>query len=330
MEKQRDGESRAAGGGPAALFPINAEVSYVTTDRSVSTYLRDRGYRALHHREADVRDVSAAVLLITDWAVQDEIAHLLKTSWRQARVVWIPFAAFDASLEAVAYGVERFGEIDFPVAGERTRPYVGALSSEDLTSFSLRGADADCRFTRTADLHVNQRPWRPLRRGETVGVAALIEVEVEASYRRTPPFVFEGVFRARALCAGHGPRIPAHAPAVARAATLIRRAAAAGEPLDVEVVSNRLQRCSIGREDITGELLALVDRGDREVLEFAFGTSTLPESAYDWSINSPLNEGSRNFHIGIGHGESGLHFDLICFGEFDLVSQKDGASPVGV
>ncbi len=330
MEKQRDVEPRAAGGGPAALFPTNAEVSYVTTDRSVSAYLRDRGYRALHHQEADARDVSAAVLLITDWTAQHEIAHLLKTSWHHARVVWIPFVAFDASLEAIAYGVERFGEIDFPAASERTGPYVGALRREGLTSFSLRGADADCRFTRTADLHVNHRAWRPLRRGETVGIAALIEVEVEAPYRRTPPFVFDGVFRARALCAGHGRCIPARAPALARAADLIRRVAASGEALDVEIVSNRLQRCSIGREDITGELLALVDRCDREVLEFAFGTSTLPESAYDWSINSPLNEGSRNFHIGIGHGKSGLHFDLICFGEFDLVSQKDGASLFGV
>jgi hypothetical protein len=306
-----------AHGGLGTLFPTNAEISYVTADSSILAYLRDRGYRVLHHRETDAQVLSAAVLLLTDWAAQDEIAHLLKTSWRNARLVWIPFVAFDHSPAAIAYGVERFTAIDFAAAGERAKPYAEALRTQDFTSFSLEGADADCTFTRLADLHINVRPWRPLVRGETVGVASLIEVEVEAPYRRSPSFVFDGVFRARAVCAGHGSHVPAHAPELTRAEELIRRVAGSESALEVEVVANRLQRCSVGREDVTGQMLELVDEGEREVSEFAFGTSTLPESAYDWAINSPLNEGSRNFHIGVGHGKTGLHLDLVCFGDFE-------------
>jgi hypothetical protein len=323
LEKLQAGETGPiAYGGPGTLFPMNAEVSCVTTDLYTSAYLRDCGYRVLHHREADARALPAVVLLITDWAAQDEIAHLLETSWRKARLVWIPFAAFDASPTAIAYGIERFSEIEFAAAGERAHAYVEVLRSQDFTSFSLRGADADCQFTRTADLHINTRRWRPLLSGEAVGVASLIEVEVEAPYRRPPSFGFDGVFRARAVCAGHGSHISAQAPELARAQDLIRRVAGSESGLEVEVVANRLRRCSIGREDVTSAMLQLVDRGEGQVTEFAFGTSTLPESAYDWAINSPLNEGSRNFHIGIGHGKTGLHLDFVCFGDFEPAASE--------
>jgi hypothetical protein len=322
LEARKTGLS--AHGGPRTLFPLNAEVSYVTTDCSTSAYLRDCGYRVVHDRETDAQVLSAAVLLVTDWTAQDDIAHLLKTTWRNARLVWIPFVAFDPSPPAIAYGVERFNDIDFAAAGERAKPYVEALRSKAFTSFWLRGADADCSFTRTADLHINTRPWRPLVSGETVGVASLIEVEVEAPYRRPPPFVFDGVFRARAVCAGHGSHVSAHAPELTRAEELIRRVAGSESGLEVEVVANRLRRCSVGQEDVTSQVLELVDRGEREVSEFAFGTSTLPESAYDWAINSPLNEGSSNFHIGIGRGKSGQHLDLVCFGDFEPALQPKG------
>jgi hypothetical protein len=49
--------------------------------------------------------------------------------------------------------------------------------------------------------------------------------------------------------------------------------------------------------------------------EMAFSTngSLLPENI-DWTCNSQLNEGSLGIHVGIGDGLTGAHVDLICPG----------------
>lgn len=81
----------------------------------------------------------------------------------------------------------------------------------------------------------------------------------------------------------------------------------------VDVKNNQIVNIEINGINITESFLSMCSREERgsEVLEFALGCSTRNSGIMNNYMNSPLNEGVKGVHLGIGMGRKIPHVDFI-------------------
>ncbi|ENJ2867460.1 hypothetical protein R7E49_23050 [Vibrio sp. Vb2110] len=81
----------------------------------------------------------------------------------------------------------------------------------------------------------------------------------------------------------------------------------------VDVKHNQIVNIEINGINITDSFLSMCSREERgaEVLEFALGCATRNSGVINGYMNSPLNEGIKGIHLGIGMGRYIPHIDFI-------------------
>ena len=241
--------------------------------------------------------------------------NVLRDSFAAGRSLWFPLAAFDGSDAAVEYGLRHLGSMDFPAMFAGHQAALKHIEQSNLMSFEgSRGTDVEVRFgaeiefTMLTDLRV------PV--GDPSPLASFFEFETEIDAEQFAPgqerpFTADGVLRPAGVLCAHGPgRFSAGQDAVRRGRELARRAATADTT--VTISGGVVSRIDMDGEDVTGRFSELAGPEGSQLSEFALGFYHAAGGTLDWRVNSPVNEGVRGIHFGIGDGYSGLHFDFVC------------------
>ncbi|MEY9864312.1 hypothetical protein ABH935_009968 [Catenulispora sp. GAS73] len=257
---------------------------------------------------------SAALVILTrdeNYARQ----AFLGDSFAKSRSLWLPLAAFDGCDEAVSYALGHLARMDF--AG-MLQGHLAALEFvEESSKMSFEGDHGtrfevgfgpEVEFTMLQDLEV------PV--GEPVSLASFFEFATEI-YTETftsglpLPFVVDGVLSPSGILCAYAPgAYHADDTVVLDARRLARRAASARTR--VRISNGVIDAVEMDGEEVTQEFSKFAGPHGLRATEFAIGFHQAPEDSLDWRINSPVNEGVQGIHVGIGDGQTSLHFDFVC------------------
>lgn len=238
---------------------------------------------------------------------------LLQDAFSGSRALWLPLAAFDGSPDAVGYNLAQLARSDFGSMPGRHRAAIALVqSSSELSFWDHRGTDVIVRFADSVQIATILDTSVPV--GDFTPLLGYFEVEAEFPGPGVSPVTVNGTLRPAGILAARGPRgFTSSDPEVREAHDLLRSAAASGKAPMIEIAGGMITGAEIAGEDVTRsfERLAGKELG-LKLTEFSFGVNDLPPDTIQWDVNSPLNEGVRGIHFGIGDGHSGLHIDFVC------------------
>jgi hypothetical protein len=282
----------------------------VTDDRTLLEALEALPFEAVLLDELEVAPPAVA-LLGTDFARLGR--RNLSQTFMDSRVLWMPLASFDPSLEAAIYSTTLLLESDFESAVGLNRQWTSTLIEwEGELRFEGPGTSITCLLgdplpaATQLDVQLAPGQWR--------SVGGFNEVSIQADREDiTQSFHVNGALYANGLATARHAGMPKDIiPLHSEACELIRTVAESGEDVRLDIEASRVTHCWVGNEDIYETLRRLTNpEYDMHILEFAVGTNHFPSSKIDWSINSQMNEGAGGIHVGIGEGLTGAHIDFI-------------------
>lgn len=243
----------------------------------------------------------------------ETIEQLLGT----ARMLLLPQASFDGTIETCTYALGLLGAIDWAANAERTRDVCRMLqTAASVVMRSPRGTALELSLGDEINV-VACKEEPDLLPGEWAAIASYIEVGlIPPRHSSVPRHSVSGTLVADGFAVAHH-RASRHLaePRAGRAwGEVVSIYEAKGFPLRVEVRHSRVReiRSADGR-DVTADLLGLVDPELEDItIEVAFSTNVFrTRTDIDWLRNSPLNEAAGGIHVGIGAGVTGAHIDLV-------------------
>lgn len=239
----------------------------------------------------------------------------LSETFTGSRTLWLPLAAFDGADEAVSYGLRHLAEMDFTAMIRGHQAALQHLEQTNLMSFEGgRGTDVEVGFGPEVEFTMLRDLKVPV--GDPSPLASFFEFETEIEEEQfapgqSRPFTANGTLRPSGILCAHAPGTYSAADtAVRQGRELARRAATADTT--VTISDGAVARIEMDAEDVTDEFARLAGAHGRQLSEFAIGFYHAADGSLDWRINSPVNEGVRGIHFGIGDGYSGMHFDFVC------------------
>jgi hypothetical protein len=293
---------------------FDGEIPTVVSDSAVSAeWAATVGLPFSYVSELTGPLLAALIILTRDENYTGQRA--LSETFTGSRSLWLPLAAFDGADEAVSYGLRHLTEMDFATMIRGHQAALEHLEQTNLMSFrGSRGTDVEVsfgpevEFTMLADLKV------PI--GDPSPLASFFEFETEIEEEQfaagqSRPFSANGTLRPSGILCAHAPGAYSAADtAVRQGRELARRAAV----VDTTVtISDGAVACiKMENKDVTDEFARLAGIHGQQLSEFAIGFYHAADGSLDWRINSPINEGVRGIHFGIGDGSSGMHFDFVC------------------
>lgn len=254
----------------------------------------------------------AAILLVTDFGRLGPRREL-EQMFRKSRVLWIPLASFDASLEASLYAVSILLSSDLEAAVAENRRWIDTFASSTKPLRFVGGgtglvAELGDPLLATSQLEVEL----PVGRWRSIG--AYTEASLTAgSEDLLATFRVNGTLRADGFATARHSGMPENLFHLHdEASKLIADFVDAAEVV-LEIKDSQVIHCWANDEDISARLVPITnERYDLHVLEFAVGTNRRISRSINWRFNSQLNEGSGGVHVGIGEGLTGAHIDFVC------------------
>ncbi|UQN07975.1 hypothetical protein [Deinococcus sp. QL22] len=242
----------------------------------------------------------------------------LERSFGKSRLLLIPLASFDPSLQAAIYTLDTIGHADFASSTRENETILNYLS-QVTQPFRVSGAGCElvCELSEKIRL-MKPKTEAALLRGEWEALGMWFETAILPDEENIfhPGHIVTGTFEATGAAVARHMQMPlvltpTHRDAWALITQLHEERLF---PLKVEIERSRIVDVKTATgESIRKELVQLTnERYDLALLEVAFsGNSKLSSDTLDWRINSVVNEGARGMHIGIGDGITGAHIDLI-------------------
>jgi hypothetical protein len=299
------------------IFPAG-EIYAVTDDEWMGVAASYYGLRPVALDDAAGLPAGANVVLF----LRHELVNVdMRKALSHARVLVVPLASFDPSLEVALYSQKLTMLTDYDMVRKQAAYWADSLRSQDgaLVWSGLRGADGAGEGTRlVCKLAEDLRAEAWL--GETIVPGDWISVGLIAEFSLTAPsskdwlgaFTIDGTAVASGVLVARDARCTEAGDARIRAAEKLRAELSAKAPIDLRIENGRLVSARAGGEDFTDALLEATNpEYALHTLELGIGInqSILPD--VNWAVNSQLNEGAGNLHLGFGEGITGAHIDFI-------------------
>ncbi|SFO58489.1 MULTISPECIES: hypothetical protein [Actinomadura] len=335
QQQDRASAGRYANGGHGNLrqiFPGDGRIYAVTDDEWVGIAA---GYYGLEHvplAEVETIPPGANVVLFLRHSL---VSVKLRRMFREFRVLTVPIASFDASLEAALYTQKLTMATDYATACQNSRYWIenlqeqagrlvfhdGALDEGGDEPGRAGTANRKPGQQRThivcslADsMSIDALPEPAIDVGQWVGVGSYCELALNNRplSGRPSPFTIEGtVVAAGALVARH-PRFTQQGDARIRAAERLRAELVERAPLVLRMEANVLTSLQAGGKDFTEALREVTNPElGLQAMELGIGTNQAVLPQVNWKVNSQLNEGAGPLHIGFGEGITGAHMDFV-------------------
>lgn len=266
---------------------------------------------------ADARRTPANAIAISSSYDTLPPAETIERLLGAARMLLLPQASFDGSIETCWYALQLLGAIDWAANTRRTRDVCRMLQTAPAVAMSSpRGTELKLLLGDVVNV-VTCKEEAQLLPGEWAAIASYIEVGlIPPRHAAIPKHALSGTLFADGFAvAHHRANLEVAEPRARRAwrvlASIHERK---GFPLRVEIEESRVRaiRTADGH-DVTVELLDLVDPElDDIAIEVAFSTNAFRRpTEIDWLRNSPLHEAAGGIHVGMGSGVTGAHIDLV-------------------
>jgi hypothetical protein len=299
------------------LFPPG-DIYAVSDDEWIGMAAAYYGMRPVSLEDTEKLPVGANVVLF----LRNELVSVsARGKLRRQRVLVVPIASFDSSLEVALYTqklatLTDYGDVQGQIAywADSLRNKQGAL----VFSSSPRGDGVDSGTHLVCRLADNLRAeaWTDSK----IGVGDWISVGLICEFSLTAPsaqdwygaFVIDGHAVASGVLVARDARYTEAGDARIRMALRLRDEMTAKAPIDLRIENGILTSANAGGEDFTDALLEATNPvHGLHILELGIGTNQSVLPHVNWSVNSQLNEGAGPVHIGFGEGITGAHIDFI-------------------
>jgi hypothetical protein len=263
----------------------------------------------------------------------------LRKQFPGARVLVVPIASFDPSLEAALYTQKLVMHTDFVAACAQGRYWADNIASQaGPLVFTGHGAggEEDCcgccgggkaggaegtavghtDLVCTFAENVSAAAWLEpaIGPGQWASVGSFCELSFSTPTTPDEPssFNLNGTVVAAGVLAARDRHFTEAGDARIKLADDLRRELVAAAPISLRLADGVLTEVRAGGKDFTDAIREATNpQHGLRALELGIGTnfSVLPEVS--WEFNSQLNEGAGPVHLGWGDGVSGAHMDFI-------------------
>lgn len=239
----------------------------------------------------------------------------------RARVLVVSLASFDSALEATLYSQKMTMLTDYDTVREQAAYWADSLRSQDgaLVFSGPRVVDGTSQETHLvcelAD-DLNAQTWlgETIAPGEWISIGTICELALTAPSSKDwhGAFTIDGTAVASGVLVARDARCTEAGDARIRAADKLRAELSAKGPIDLRIENGRLTSARAGGEDFTDALLEVTNpEYALHTLELGIGINQSILPHINWVVNSQLNEGAGNLHLGFGEGITGAHMDFI-------------------
>ena len=294
---------------------------FLTDSRKLLQWMQDQRLSALHFEHVTGLSPEERANIVALPTTPTDVGNhdLWREYFADSRVLIIAGIAFDPSLEAMAYTLERIARSSFVNAAQLNNELLDLVATSERIVVTSAGTELHCTFGEITMLRPKVEP--ELEPGEWESVGAYFEVGLvsqpdEFMTGIKPGFDVDGEFVADGVSVAVHRHVGDEVRTMAVGAwSLSRDLERDGDfPLRLTVENSVLRKVitSAGR-DISPELLGFTNVGLGGMLtEFSFSSNAAmrPEEI-DWSINSQMNEGAIGVHLAVGEGLTGAHIDFI-------------------
>lgn len=291
-----------------------AEVVVVSDDAVLCEHLTRQGVTALPLRPGlNVADGAHVILALCHQLVSRSV----RRQFSNAAVLVLPIHSFDDSAEAIIYTMSLAFTTDYEDACRRNRRWVELLRNKPDGVLRFVGPRTDLRCRLQERLRVNTSLELVVNPGEWVSIADYCEVSVTAPSQADwlGAFVIDGYAEAVGVLVAEDSRVtPAGQERIRRAKALRRELVREG-PVQIVVEGGILRSAIVDGVDRSGEVADVTNPDySLHTLELGLGSNPSVASQVDWMMNSQLNEGVGQVHLGYGEGITGAHMDFVIDG----------------
>jgi hypothetical protein len=299
------------------LFPPD-DIYAVSDDEWMGVAASYYGMRPVSLADAEKLPPGANVVLF----LRNELVSVdARKKLRHQRVLVVPIASFDPSLEVALYTQKLTAVTDYDLVREQVAYWADSLKNEEgalvfSSSPSADGADRGTHLVCQLADNLKADAWTD----SELGVGDWVSVGLICEFSLTPPaandwygaFVIDGRAVASGVLVARDARHTEAGDARIRLAHGLRSEMTAKGPVDLRIENGILTSARAGGEDFTSALLEATNpENGLHVLELGIGTNRSVLPYVDWRLNSQLNEGAGPVHIGFGDGMTGAHIDFI-------------------
>lgn len=305
-----------------ALEPVFGTLPvFFSDDYRVVKWLNDHNIpaKALDINENDIPSVESAVVIPTNR--QTGSYFQLHKLFENSRVLIIPVAAFDPSLDATLYTLTLLGQSDFVLATKKNKDWVELLETDVKTMvFQKRDSLLEVALRERIDLMLPKLEPELLS-GEWEAIGAFFEVAMIPDNEDFfhPGYVINGEVFVQGVAVAHHRIMPESLTHLPRQswALLKRIYTEGGFPLAISIANSQVKSIRTAHNVYIHETLREFTNPAFELMIVEMAVSNNPslkDVAIDWGINSVLNEGLEGIHFAVGDGVTGAHIDFLCPG----------------
>lgn len=259
---------------------------------------------------ADLPHGANVVLFLRDQLVSARVRRM----FLHARVLTVPIASFDGSLDAALYTQKLTMLTDYEAACARARYWIESLThNTGPVVFHDAAGTTQLVCSLADDLTADAHVVPVIDVGKWISVGSYCEISITARPAKgRRPFCLNGVATASGVLVARDPRCTEAGDARIRAAARLREELTAHAPITLHLEDSILTRVTAGGRNFTTELCEVTnpDHG-LHALELGIGTNQDLLPHVNWTVNSQLNEGVGPVHLGFGEGVTGAHMDFI-------------------
>jgi hypothetical protein len=300
------------------VFPAG-EIYLVSDDRSIQEAAAEYGL-AGHPLEAaeDLPDGANVVLVLRN----ELVSRAIRKAFTPMRVLVIPIASFDPSLDASLYTLRLAVNSDYSTTCDRNRYWathvanaVGALVFEG----SNAGSDDSqvrtslvCTFG--AEIEANAWMAPALDTGHWVSVGSYCEFSMTApsSTDWCGRFTINGTAVASGVLVAKDARCESIGEERIQQAHRLRKELVSRAPITLRLEDGQVTSVRADGDDFTDAVREVTNpEYGLHTLELGIGTNMGLLPQVDWMYNSQMNEGAGIVHLGVGEGITGAHMDFI-------------------
>jgi hypothetical protein len=296
-------------GGLGQIFPAG-DVFIVTDDADLAEYAVEIGLEAtLLDAVESLPETASVALFLRNELVSREI----RMKFLKKRVLVVPVASFDPSLEVARYTLELTRKTDYLKACEWNRYWTTNITEQPgPLVFSGNGNDLRCAFADKLNADAWSTPEIGVGRWISVGAYCEFSITAPSTTDWRGAFEIEGTAVASGVLVAKDSRVSDVGKARVEKAQKIRAEMATRGPMTLRLRDGVLRSVEAGGVDYT-DAVHEVTNPDYELhtLELGIGTNMSLLPHVDWTVNSQLNEGAGTFHLGFGEGITGAHMDFV-------------------
>lgn len=267
------------------------------------------------------------------------VSSRIRKQFPHARVLVVPIASFDSSLEAALYTQKLVMRTDYVAACTQGRYWVDNITSKpgplvfrsDAAVTPDSSADAaECtHLTCSFSDELSAAAWLEpaIGPGQWVSVGSFCELSFSTppSRDQQSPFSLNGTAVATGVLVARDGHFTEAGDARIKAAEELRRELVAAAPITLRLADGVLTEVRAGGRHYTDAVREATNPAHGlQALELGIGTnqSVLPDVL--WEFNSQLNEGAGPVHLGFGEGVSGAHMDfIVADGSHEFVTSSE-------